>query len=66
VFKMMAASAVMGAVLLPFASLGLWKKGLSMKSGALLLICVVCGAAVYFGLLWIMGVRGLPQRARQG
>lgn len=64
--KMVAASAAMGVMLVPVARMGLWSRGLTPSSAALLTACVVCGATLYFGLLWIMGVRGLPQRLRKG
>ena len=58
--KMIAASAVMGIALLPFARMELWNKGFTPFNGSLLILCVVCGVALYFGLLWIMGIRGFP------
>jgi putative peptidoglycan lipid II flippase len=58
--KMIAASAVMGIALLPFGRMELWNKGFTPFSGSLLILCVVCGVALYFGLLWIMGMRGFP------
>jgi putative peptidoglycan lipid II flippase len=63
--KMVAASAIMGIALLPFARMELWRKGLTPMSGALLLMCVSCGIALYFGLLWIMGMRGLPRQEHE-
>jgi putative peptidoglycan lipid II flippase len=59
--KMMAASVVMGVALLPFANLKLWEKGFSPRSCSVLLLSVVCGIILYFGTLWIMGMRSLPQ-----
>jgi putative peptidoglycan lipid II flippase len=58
--KMMVASAVMGIALLPFANLKLWEKGFTAKSSAALFLSVIFGIVVYFGLLWILGMRGLP------
>jgi putative peptidoglycan lipid II flippase len=58
--KMVAASAVMGMALLPLGRMELWNIGFTPFNGALLLACVMCGAGLYFGLLWIMGMRGLP------
>jgi len=58
--KMIAASAVMGIALLPCAHMELWNKGFTPLSGSLLILCVVGGVALYFGLLWIMGIRSFP------
>ena len=62
--KMIAAAAIMGITLIPLAHMYLWRTGLTIKSGAVLLLCVVFGGALYFGLLWIMGMRGFPGKHR--
>jgi putative peptidoglycan lipid II flippase len=55
--KMVIASGVMGAGLLPFISMRSWAEGLSLQSLTVLLLCIVLGAVVYFGVLWLMGFR---------
>jgi peptidoglycan biosynthesis protein MviN/MurJ (putative lipid II flippase) len=64
--KMIVASAVMGVALLPFANLKLWEKGFTARSCTVLFMSVMCGIILYFGILWAMGMRGLPQRQREG
>jgi putative peptidoglycan lipid II flippase len=55
--KMVAASLVMGAVLVPFARMDAWKTGLTVQSGCILAACVVFGGGMYFAILWVMGMR---------
>lgn len=55
--KMLLAAAVMGACLYPFLLLQFWSKGLTPASLTILMLCLVVGIGVYFGLLWILGVR---------
>jgi putative peptidoglycan lipid II flippase len=55
--KMIIAAVFMGAGLLPFLSMRSWDKGFSIQSLTVLLLCIVLGAVVYFGLLWLMGFR---------
>jgi putative peptidoglycan lipid II flippase len=58
--KMILAAAVMGVALLPFANLNLWEKGFSLKSATVLFLSIFLGIMIYFGLLWIMGMRNFP------
>jgi putative peptidoglycan lipid II flippase len=62
--KMTAAAVIMGIVLIPIARVYLWKNGLTLHSGALMILCVVFGGALYFLLLWLMGMRGLTIKSR--
>ncbi|MFY9113298.1 MAG: murein biosynthesis integral membrane protein MurJ [Desulfomonilia bacterium] len=55
--KMTGAVAVMGAGLLWFVRMNFWAGGLSLTSLSLLFSSIALGAAVYFALLWIMGMR---------
>lgn len=57
--KMLVASLVMGALLVPFMFIDAWSGGLSVFSGSLLAGCVMGGTLVYFLLLKLLGVRGL-------
>jgi len=57
VLKMAGASAGMGLVLLLFLSLRFWEGGLSPMSVAALFAAVTAGGGLYFGLLWVMGMR---------
>ncbi|HVN72854.1 MAG TPA: murein biosynthesis integral membrane protein MurJ [Desulfomonilia bacterium] len=60
--KMVASSLIMGVVLVPLGRMYLWRTGLTVKSGALLLLCVSLGGSLYFGLLWAMGMRGFGKK----
>ncbi|MGC9325127.1 MAG: murein biosynthesis integral membrane protein MurJ [Desulfomonilia bacterium] len=55
--QMIVASLIMGACLFPFLNMTFWDKGFTFFSACVLTMCIVLGAGVYFGLLWIMGVR---------
>ena len=56
--KMLVASAIMGVVLVPFARMEVWESGLSPATGGLLAAAVILGGALYFTLLWLLGMRG--------
>ena len=56
--KMLVASAIMGVVLVPFARMEVWESGLSPATGGLLAAAVILGGALYFALLWLLGMRG--------
>ena len=58
--KMVAASLVMGAALVPFARMEVWRSGLTLPSGGLLAASIIMGGGMYFALLWFMGIRGFP------
>jgi putative peptidoglycan lipid II flippase len=58
--KMMAASLVMGAALVPLARMDIWRSGLTPRSGVVLSLCVALGAFLYFTSLWLMGMRSFP------
>lgn len=60
IVKMAIASALMGAVLVPFALFDVWKSGPTLTSVSLLAACVVLGCVVYFAALWFMGMKNLP------
>ncbi|HPL86296.1 MAG TPA: hypothetical protein PLC21_03555, partial [Deltaproteobacteria bacterium] len=55
--KMVGAVAVMGCGLFWFVRMDFWMGGLSLMSLSLLFSSIVFGAAVYFALLWVMGMR---------
>jgi putative peptidoglycan lipid II flippase len=59
VFKMVLASAAMGALLVPFALLDVWSSGFTPLTGLVLFGSIAAGTVVYFIILWIMGVRGV-------
>jgi hypothetical protein len=56
----------MGILLIPFASIDVWRVGLSIASGSLLLLAITLGVGLYFGCLWVMGMRGFMNLTRQG
>lgn len=60
--KMLVAALAMGVCLYPFLATRFWLDGLTLTSAAMLLFCVVSGAAVYFGLLWLMGFRHILRK----
>lgn len=64
--KMLLASVAMGIFLVPFARMEIWKAGLTFRTGSILSACVVLGAGLYFGLLWLMGMRGFLKGRRGG
>lgn len=55
--KMAGAVAAMGAGLFWFVRMEFWTEGLTLMSLSLLVSSIGLGAAVYFTLLWVMGVR---------
>lgn len=55
--KMMGAVLAMGAGLFWFVRMEFWAGGLSLMSLSLLFFSIGLGAAVYFALLWVMGMR---------
>ncbi len=55
--KMTLAALAMGALLVPFALLDMWKQGPSLVSASVLGGCVVAGSGVYFLLLKVLGVK---------
>ncbi len=55
--KMAGAVAAMGAGLFWFVRMEFWTEGLTLMSLSLLISSIGLGAAVYFTLLWIMGMR---------
>ena len=55
--KMAGAVAAMGAGLFWFVRMEFWTEGLNLMSLSLLASSIGLGAAVYFALLWIMGMR---------
>ena len=57
--RMIIAAAAMGVCLLPFLSMRYWLEGFTFMSVFVLVGCIVLGAVVYFGLLWVMGFRNL-------
>jgi putative peptidoglycan lipid II flippase len=58
--KMVAAAFIMGLALIPLVRLDIWKEGLSLASGSVLLLAITLGGGLYFGCLWAMGIRGFP------
>ncbi|HOS97359.1 MAG TPA: murein biosynthesis integral membrane protein MurJ [Deltaproteobacteria bacterium] len=58
VVKMLVASLIMGAALIPLARMDVWAHGFTLSSASVLSAGVFLGIALYFGLLWVMGVRG--------
>jgi peptidoglycan biosynthesis protein MviN/MurJ (putative lipid II flippase) len=63
--KMLVASLIMGAALIPLARMDVWARGFTLTSASVLSAGVVLGVFLYFGLLWVMGVQGgLVGRAR--
>jgi peptidoglycan biosynthesis protein MviN/MurJ (putative lipid II flippase) len=62
--KMFAAALIMGIVLVPFACMNIWNKGMTLKSCLLLFSSIVLGGVMYFGSLWVMGMRGFPGRQK--
>lgn len=57
--RMLAASVIMGAALVPFARMDVWQNGLNLQTGVIVFLCVVFGGGLYFALLWLMGMRGV-------
>jgi len=57
--KMIAAAAIMGIALIPFVRLDIWRSGLGLMTGSVLLLAIVCGGALYFGCLWVMGMKNI-------
>ena len=55
--KMLGASCLMGAVIYPFLRLNFWNHGLHMTSALILLALIGLCGGVYFGLLWLVGIR---------
>jgi len=60
--RMIIAAAAMGACLYPFLTLRFWLEGFTLTSVVLLMVSIVSGVVVYFGLLWIMGLRHILKR----
>lgn len=63
--KMITAAAIMGILLIPFARIDLWRVGLSIASGSLLLLAITLGGGLYFGCLWAMGMKGFMNLKKQ-
>lgn len=55
--KMLCASLVMGAGLLWFLHMRFWVGGLSLWSVSLLFSSIFTGGALYFAMLWLMGMK---------
>lgn len=55
--KMFSASLIMGAGLLWFLHMKFWAGGLSVWSASMLFSSIFTGGALYFAMLWIMGMR---------
>jgi putative peptidoglycan lipid II flippase len=57
--KMTVAGFVMALCIYPILKMHFWTQGFNTYSVSMLMACIVTAAAVYFGLLWIMGIRKL-------
>ncbi len=57
ILRMMAASLGMAIILVAFIHMKFWLGGLSVMSVTILLCSILAGGGIYFGLLWLMGLR---------
>mgnify|MGYP000872826901 CR=1 FL=1 len=64
--KMLLACAAMCVCIYPFVLNRFWSQGLNACSLSMLTACVVMAIGVYFGALWVMGVRGIRARTKPG